>query len=250
MAEEKKSVLIGGITGSIGTALAKRLLADGWTVSGFARDEETVENAREELADASLSVVDALDPEAVGKIIDETAEGPGLDAYVHCIGSIVIKPVHSMKDEEWDDCIQRNLTSAFYAMRPSVKHMQKSGGGQIVFCSSVAAQIGLASHEAIAAAKAGLEAMARSASSSYLSRNVRVNCVAFGMMDSKMAQPAVGSEQGRKIVEALHPLGRIGEPAEGAGLIRYLLSEEASWATGQTFSLDGGLGRVRPKPKA
>jgi NAD(P)-dependent dehydrogenase (short-subunit alcohol dehydrogenase family) len=113
----------------------------------------------------------------------------------------------------------------------------------------VAAVTGLPAHEAIAAAKGGINAMVRSAAATYASRGVRINAVAPGMTETPLAEPILKSEQGRKVSEAMHPLGRVGKAEEIASAIHFLADPANSWITGQVLSVDGGLSTVHMRPK-
>ena len=123
--------------------------------------------------------------------------------------------------------------------------MMKGEGGSIVFVSTAAASIGLPNHEAIAAAKGGIEALVRSAAATYGKSGIRVNAVAPGLVETPLTQRITASESARAGSEAMHALRRIGQPEDVAGAILWLLSNEAAWVTGQTFGVDGGLGAVR-----
>lgn len=248
---DKPVAIIGGISGGIGLAVAKRLQADGYTIAGFARDAARLDTIAETLPEAIVLPADATDPAAVNKVFADLLEKTGgrVDAYVHAIGSILLKSAHTISDDEWSNTIRQNLDSAFYCLRAVVKPMQKAGRGSIVLISSVAARAGLPAHEAIAAAKAGVQGLALSAAASYVSRNVRVNVVAPGLTETPMAKPLLASEQGRKISEAMHPLGRVGQADEIAAMIRLLVSTEGEWITGQVFSIDGGLSTIHQRPK-
>lgn len=249
----QQTILIGGLNSAVGGHVARLLHAKGFRVGGFARDEKKLSKLQDDLGDDLWTrTLDATDAAAIDGFFDDAVNELGtIDGYLHAVGSIFIKAPHLMKDEEWNETLQLNLTSAFYALRAGVKRMQKQkSGGCMVFVSTVAARVGVANHEAIAAAKGGLEAMVRSAASSYVSRSLRFNAVAPALMDTPMAQPIVGHDTGRQISEKMNPLGRIGDPAEVASLIAWMLSPEARWMTGQIVSLDGGMSTVLPKPKA
>lgn len=245
-----KKVIIGGISGTIGAAIAKQLRREDIAVSGFSRASEHHTTYQEEHAGETILTLDATNSnalkEAVPALIGEADE----IAYIHAIGSIFLKPAHLVSDEEWDQTLTTNLCSAFYALRSFLPAMQKKRTGSFVFFSSVAAQIGLASHEAIAAAKAGIDGMVKSSAASYASFGIRVNAIAPGLVDTKLAQGFLSHEKSRKVSESMHPLARVGKAEEIASLATWLVSEQGSWMTGQTLSLDGGMSSILPKPRA
>lgn len=246
----QQNILIGGITGGIGSSLARRLKAEGHQVAGFARDSERAAAFQEETA-IQTKVCDATQPDALEEAFDSLAEALGpIDAYVHAIGSIYIKPAHLTSNEDWTQTLNQNLSSAFYALRLAAKHMQKQGSGCCLFFSTAAAQTGIANHEAIAAAKGGIEAMVRSAAATYCNKGLRFNAIAPSLTDTPLAKPIVGNAQALELSKRMHPLHAIADPEDVAGLAAWLLSEEARFVTGQTFVVDGGLSTIVPKPKA
>jgi NAD(P)-dependent dehydrogenase (short-subunit alcohol dehydrogenase family) len=171
-----------------------------------------------------------------------------IDGAVNCAGSILLKPAHLISDAEFSDTLAQNLTTAFHVLRAAAKRMMRQeGGGAIVLCSSVAAQRGLLNHEAIAAAKAGVEGLALAAAASYARSGVRINCVAPGLTRTDLTRGITSNEAIAKASAAMHPLGRIGDPAEVASAICWLLDRDQSWVTGQVIGIDGGLGRVQAR---
>ncbi len=204
-----------------------------------------------ELPGLYVQKADATDAAQVGAVVGEVQSHFGrIDAYVHAIGSIVLKPAHLTKTEEWAQTLDLNLNSAFYALRAVLGPMQAQGSGSIIYVSSVAAKVGLPNHEAIAAAKGGLDGLVLAAAATYAPRNIRVNAVAPGLVDTPLAAGMLGSDAARALSERMHPLGRIGRPGNIGSLIAWLVSPEADWVTGQIWSVDGGMATVRSKPKA
>jgi NAD(P)-dependent dehydrogenase (short-subunit alcohol dehydrogenase family) len=203
-----------------------------------------------QLSHATTGVVDATDITAVENFVRSTADAEGgLDGIVNCVGSIVLKAAHQTKEDEWRHTMAANLDTAFAAVRAGAKVMGRSGGS-IVLMSSSAARVGLPSHEAIAAAKAGVIGLARSAAATYAGKGIRVNAVAPGLVDTPMSAGITGNEMMLKASTAMHPLGRIGTAEEIASVIAWLLSKESGWVTGQVIGVDGGLSTVRGKASA
>lgn len=247
-----RSIIIAGVTGGIGSELARRLHAAGWRVAGTARGRERLDALEAELPGLVGLCADATDSAATEAAFAELSArlGGTPDAYAHCVGSILLKPAHLTTPDDWRRVLACNLDSAFYGLRTAAGAMQARGGGAIVLVSSVAAGAGLPGHEAIAAAKAGVEGLARAAAASYASRQVRVNVVAPGLVDTPLAAPLLRDPTSRALSEKMHPLGRVGAAAHVAAAIAHLVSPEADWVTGQVWGVDGGLSTLRPRPRA
>ena len=238
--------LIFGATGSVGSALARRLAAAGRPLLLAGRDAAALGELSQELQVAS-HVVDVCEPEAVEQCIQQTAvDNGGVAGIANCAGSILLKPAHSTSFDEWQDVLSTNLTACFSIVRAAAKVM-RSSGGSVVFVSSAAATIGMPNHEAIAAAKAGVEGLIRSAAATYANRSIRFNAVAPGLVKSRMTKKLWENEAAASQSSEMHPLGRLGEPDEVAAAIDWLLSTESSWTTGQVLSIDGGLANVLPR---
>lgn len=243
-------VILGG-TGGIGSAVARKLVADGARVALAARNSERLEQMANDLGGATTGVLEATKTDEVEEFVRSAADAnDGIDGIVNCVGSILLKAAHQTSDEEWRQTISANLDTAFATVRAGAKVMGRTGGGSIVLMASAAAQVGLPSHEAIAAAKAGVIGLARSAAATYAGKGIRVNAVAPGLVDTPMSAGITGNEMMLKASTAMHPLGRIGKPEEVASVITWLLSDTASWVTGQVIGVDGGLSTVRGKASA
>jgi NAD(P)-dependent dehydrogenase (short-subunit alcohol dehydrogenase family) len=238
---------IAGGTGGIGSEVARRLRAQGAEVVLAARNQARLEERASELG-ARAVPMDATRPEAVSRALNAAlGEAGRLLGVVNCIGTILLKPAHLTSDEEWRSTLDTNLTSSFLLLRETARRMMSSGGGSIVFCSTVAAERGLFNHEAIAAAKAGVEGLTRAAAATYARYKIRINCVAPGLVQTPLSQVLTANESVRKASVALHPLGRLGEPGDVASAIGWLLSPEQSWVTGQVLHVDGGMSAVQAR---
>ena len=241
-AEGTPSFLIVGATGGIGESLTRSLSTSGARLILAARDHERLEALGQDVGSEFLAT-DAASFDAVQALVE--AAGP-LDGVVNLCGSILLKPAHTTSEAEFHETISLNLATSFAIVRASIASLRQRGGS-IVLVSSAAASVGLANHEAISAAKAGVEGLVRSAAATYASHNIRVNCVAPGLVNTPLARGITSSEAALKASTALHPLRRIGEPSDVARVIEWLLGSEATWITGQTLGVDGGIARVRSR---
>lgn len=243
------SFVVFGASGGIGSALSRRLIARGERVLLAGRNPEKIAQLARETG-AAWHVLDATQTGDVDLCFAHAIETFGkLDGVAHCVGSVLLKPAHITTDAEWQATLATNLTSAFAVLRGAVKAMM-STGGSVVLVSSAAARTGLANHEAIAAAKAGIIGLTLSAAASYGARNLRVNCVAPGMVKTPATSRITSSEKALKASTAMHALGRVGEPEDVAAMIGWLLDPANTWITGQVFGVDGGLGTVRTRGTA
>ncbi len=234
-------LLIGG-AGGIGTELSGLLRDAGWDLVLAGRDASKTEAAAEAVG-ARAVTLDATDFDAVQAVFRE--EGP-FTAAVNLAGSILIKPAGSTGADEFEDTVNQNLRTAFALVRAASVAMRKSGGS-VVLMSSCAASVGLPNHEAIAAAKAGVEGLVRSAAAGGAASGIRYNAVAPGLVDTPMAERLTSSDAALKASVAMHPLGRIGEPGEVARAVAFLLDPANDWITGQVIGVDGGLARVKSR---
>ena len=238
------SYVVLGASGGIGSHVARMLADAGHNVFLASKNSERLKALGSALRSPTYTL-DATSIEEVDRCFSKTAAEFGrIDGAVNCVGSVLLKPAHLTNELEWHETIEKNLTSAFATVRAAAKTMTKQGGS-VVLMSSAAAQIGLASHEAIAAAKAGVVGLAKSAAASYAARRLRFNVVAPGLVKTDLTKRIWESDRAAATSTSMHALGRLGEPAEVASLIVWLLDQQNSWVTGGVFSIDGGLGNVR-----
>lgn len=244
---ESPVYIVLGASGGIGSAVSKKLAQRGASLVLGARSSGPL-NAVAESTGGSAMVVDCTRLEDVESIVAHALERyDRLDGIVNCVGSILLKPAHLTSLDEYQQTIALNLNTAFFTVKSAARAMLKTGGS-IVLCSSAVARTGLMNHEAIAAAKAGIVGLAQSAAATYAQRNIRVNCVAPGLVETPMSQRLTSNEVSRKLSEAMHALGRLGQPEDVAEAIDWLLdSNRSGWVTGQVIGVDGGLGTVRPR---
>jgi 3-oxoacyl-[acyl-carrier protein] reductase len=241
-------VAILGATGTIGSTLARRLAQHGRCVLLVGRNPEKLEELSREL-DQPFALIEMHSSlpleEALAKAVEVHG---GLQGLVNCIGSVLLKPAHATSDEEFRRVIETNLFSAFATVRAGAKLLREQGGSIVLFASS-AAEVGIQNHEAIAAAKAGVIGLARSAAATYAPRNIRVNVVSPGLVRTEMTRRIWENPAAAAASTDLHALGRLGEPQQVASLVEWLLGTENNWITGQVIGLDGGLGHVLPRKR-
>lgn len=241
------TIIITGAAGGIGSALARLLQPQDFRLALVGRTLEKLEALQKELPGSLVFPADLTRPEETQTAFEEIGAAMGPVAGVaHCVGSILLKPAHLTTEEDWANTLQLNLTSSFHVLKQAVLLFQRQrSGGNLVFCSTAAARIGLANHEAIAAAKAGLEGLVRSAAASYATRGIRINAVAPGLVDTPLATRITSSEASLKASLAMHPLKRIGQPDDIARALAWFLDPAQTWVTGQILAVDGGLGGLK-----
>ena len=239
-----KSFLIIGGSSDIAMSVTELLLSDGHKVTMLVRDISRVE----ELKSKGVKIVqgDALDQEVMSEAISLALESGGgaISGVSHLVGSISIRPPHALALDAFNEVITTNLSSAFLTLSMCGKAMLKMGGGRMVFTSSVAGSLGLVNHEAIAAAKGGVESMVRSAAATYAKRGIRVNAVAPGLIDTRLAATILRSDAMREASANMIPLKRINEAEEIATSIHWLLTGAPDNFTGQVMHLDGGMSQI------
>ena len=242
----EKIALITGASGGLGQALAKKLLASDWQLVVVGRDGEKLKavygnNHTQIVADCSTS-------QGVQALFDSLKIGNQTPTVLaHCIGNIRLGALHRMAEADFLDCMNANLFSAFYTLAAFTNYLKEAKlAGAAVFVSSAAARIGTPNHEAIAAAKGGLEALVRSAAASYASANIRINAVAPGILDTPAAAKILSSDLTREMAAKQYPITGIGNAADVADLMAWLISEAAARVTGQVWSIDGGFSSIRP----
>lgn len=244
-----KTCLITGASGGVAAALAESLRADGWTLALATRNPDKLVP----LGNEKIIADDVSSEEGAESALQEASDYFGAipDAVVNCAGAILIAPIARTTEAQYRACLSANLDTAFFTGKAYATVLQKNKqGGSLVLFSSVAAALGVNNHAAIAIAKGGIEALVRSLAADFSAIGLRVNAIAPGLMQTPATERMVGTEAAAKQIAAQYPLGRYGQASDAANLAAFLISDKATWISGQIISVDGGFSAVRPYVKS
>lgn len=235
-----KSALITGASGGIGGEIVRSLYAAGATVGLSGTRVEPLQALAAELGDrAHVLPCNLSDLAAVDELVKQATAAMGaVDILVNNAGITRDNLFMRMSDEEWQSVIDVNLTATFRLMRSALRGMMKARWGRIINITSVVGHSGNPGQANYAAAKAGTLAMSKSLAQEVASRNITVNCVAPGLIETPMTEK-LNDEQRTKILVGV-PAGRMGKPQEVAAGVLYLASQEAAYITGTTLHINGG----------
>ena len=236
-----KIALVTGASRGIGKAIAEKLVACGATVIGTATTEKGAEAISQYLDQngkgLALNVTDEASIESV--ISTVKAEFGDIDILVNNAGITRDNLLMRMKEDEWQDILDTNLTSVFRLSKALMRTMMKKRYGRIITIGSVVGTMGNAGQANYAAAKAGLIGFSKSLAREVASRGITVNVVAPGFIATDMT--AALTDEQKALTVAQVPVGRLGEPAEIASAVAFLASDEASYITGETLHVNGGM---------
>ena len=239
-------VLITGASGGIGRSLARQLHAQGHSIAAVGRDAGRLADV-----DAAVRIAaDTTTPEGAALAVAACQEafGAAPTRLAHCVGSTLIAPLRRTRADAYREVMRVNLDSAVFMLQAWMAALQ-GGPGAAVFASSVVARIGVANHEAIAAAKGGVEALVRSAAATYAAQGVRVNAVAPGMTETPITAGLLKMPAMREGAARQYPLGGVQTADQVAEVMAWLLGDGAARLTGQVIAVDGGFTTVRPLVK-
>ena len=240
---ESHVALVTGASRGIGAAIAQQLAAQGLRVIGTATSEAgaaAIGSALAPYPGCAGRVLDVTQAAAIDALVDSvTKEYGGLQVLVNNAGITRDMLAMRMKDEEWDAVIDANLKGVFRMSRAVMRTMMKQRYGRIVNITSVVGASGNPGQANYAAAKAGVAGMTRALARELGSRNITVNCVAPGFIDTDMTA-GLSAEQHQALLGQI-PLGRLGLPADVAHAVAYLVSPGASYVTGQELHVNGGM---------
>jgi NAD(P)-dependent dehydrogenase (short-subunit alcohol dehydrogenase family) len=247
-----KIAMITGASGGLASAVAGKLSDKGWDLALVTRDLNRL-SQNPAIAgfcqiEADVSTANGAD-EAI--TLCETEMGRSPDAMINCAGTILMTPLHKTTEQSYRECIAANLDTSYFALKAFINaRLKAKHAGVAVLISSVTARIGVSNHEAVAASKAAVESLARSAAATYSRNDIRINAIAPGLMRSPATEWLFSTPNNTRQLDAQYPLGRHGQVDDVASTITWLVSEEASWITGQVLPVDGGFSAVRPLQRA
>lgn len=239
-----KTALVTGATGGIGGAIAKALHAQGATVGLSGRNEDKLKALASELGDrVHVFAADLSNSEAIDALIKSADEAMGqIDILVNNAGLTRDNLSMRMKDEEWQDVLDVNLTAPFKLAKAVQRGMMKRRNGRIINITSVVGTTGNPGQCNYVASKAGMQGWTKAMAAEVASRGITINCVAPGFIATAMTD-ALTDDQKEKI-NATIPMGRMGSDADIASAVAYLASDEAAYVTGATIHVNGGMAMV------
>ena len=228
--------LIFGATGSIGSKLSENMYESDKEVHLIGRDEEELKKLASKL-NSEYSVIDILS-DNLSETIKENFSDKNISGIAYCIGSIDLKPLRVTKKEDFKKCLDVNFFPVIEIIKSLQDNLKKNNGSIILF-STVAVKKGFTNHAIISSAKGAIEGLTVSLAAEF-APNIRVNCIAPSLTNSKMSQSILKNKMMADGIAKSHPMKRIGQAADIASMAKFLLSDESPWITGQIIGVDGG----------
>ena len=239
-----KKALVTGASGGIGGAIAGALHAQGATLTLAGRNKEALESLAGELGDRTHAITGDLgDADSADAMLAAAAKGmDGIDILVNNAGLTRDNLAMRIKDEDWQQVINVNLTASFRLSRAVLRGMMKARWGRIINITSIVGVMGNPGQANYAASKAGIIGMSKALAREVATRGVTVNCIAPGFIETAMTE-SLGADQQAKLMESV-PAGRLGTPEDVAACAVFLASDEAAYVTGQTLHVNGGMAMI------
>jgi 3-oxoacyl-[acyl-carrier protein] reductase len=238
-----KTALVTGATGGIGGAIARALHAQGAKVAVSGTRREVLETLAAEIGGAAVLPCDLANKDSVEALVPDAEKALGqLDILVANAGITKDNLFIALKDEDWDQVLNVNLTSTFRLARAAVKGMMRRRFGRVIGITSVVGVTGNPGQANYTATKAGMIGMFKSIGKEYAKRGVTANCVAPGFIATPMTDKL--NDKQREAILQMVPAGRLGAGADVAAAVVYLASDEAAYVTGQTLHVNGGMAMI------
>jgi len=235
-----RTALVTGASGGIGGAIARQLHGQGARVVLSGRRRAALDELAAALGERALTLQgDLAEADAPDRLVKAIEAGGELDILVNNAGLTRDSLALRLKDEDWQTVLEVNLTAGFRLIRSALRGMIKRRFGRIVNITSVVAVTGNPGQANYAAAKAGMIGMSKALAAEVAGRGITVNCVAPGFIETPMTD-VLGAEQRARLLQQI-PLGRLGSGADVAAAVGYLASPAASYVTGQTLHVNGGM---------
>jgi len=237
---KNKKVLITGASGGIGQDLVKKFVSLGANVLGTGTNTENLDKIKKKCPDIKVKKFDISEHSRISEFIDDVdLELGGLDILVNNAGKNMDNLSLRMKDDEWKKVIDINLTSTFLLSKYSIKKMLKNKYGRVVNITSVVGHTGNLGQSNYSASKAGIIGMSKSLAAEYAKKNVTINCVSPGLIVSNMTMNI--AEKMKLYLTSRIPMGKLGTGEDVSNCVAFLSSEHASYITGETIHVNGGM---------
>ena len=237
---KNKKILITGATGGIGKALVKKFVSLEGSVLATGTKTEKLEALKKEFSNINILKFDISDHSKIEEFVENvSSQLSGLDVLVNNAGINVDNLSLRMKDEEWKKVIDVNLGSAFFLCKYAIKKMLKNKYGRIVNITSVVGHTGNIGQANYAASKAGINGMSKSLAIEYAKKNITINCVSPGFIQSKMTDNIV--ESIKAVLTSRIPMAKLGTGEDVSNTVAFLSSDAASYITGETIHVNGGM---------
>ena len=237
---KNKNILVTGASGGIGSALVKKFVTLGGNVLGTGTKAEKLDRIKKQYPSIKVKKFDLYEHSRIEEFIDNVVlELGGLDILVNNAGTNVDNLSLRMKDDEWKKVIDINLTSTFLLSKHAIKKMVKSKFGRIVNITSIVGHTGNTGQSNYAASKAGIIGMSKSLAAEYAKKDITVNCVSPGFIVSDMTMNI--AEKVKLYLTSKIPMGKLGTGEDVSNCVAFLSSDQASYITGETMHVNGGM---------
>ena len=243
---EGKSAIVTGAGSGIGRACATAMAKEGAHVALVGRRRELLDSLAHEIgSNALVCVGDVRNHEDIKRIVQQAGDKFGsLNVLLNSAGVLYPGTAETLTDDQWDRTFDVNVKAIWHMSRVVLPWYRKAGAGSIINISSVLALIGARNRVAYSASKGAVTMMTKSMAMDHAAEDIRVNCICPGIVETEMVAEVITSApdpaEARRVREALHPMGRFGQPDDVAGLAVFLASDESKWMTGAAIPVDGG----------